>query len=94
MDPPSQYNFQHQKRGYALIICNEEFEIEELGSRPGQLDGLEKFKNTLEKEFHFEVDLKVDQTALETQTLMDTGKLPLPVLVLPGSSLVVSPVNK
>ncbi len=87
MDSFSQYNFQHQKRGYALIICNENFKNKELTKRKGQLADLKAFKDTLEQHFKFDVDLKVDQTASQTQTLMEAGKSSPPPSPLPSGLL-------
>ncbi len=71
---PTQYQFQHVKRGYALLVYNENPVV---GTRTGQLAAIEDFKmfkEMLEQQFHFEVDLEILEGPHEMYRSVRKGK--------------------
>ncbi len=74
---PTRYNSQRSERGYALLVCNENFKSKELSTptEESQLADVEALKELLEQQFQFVVDLEADQTAAEMITSVKQGKL-------------------
>lgn len=71
---PNRYPFRRPKRGYALLVCNENFKTTQLSARTSQQADLKSLKEMLEQQFQFEVDLKIDQTTRDMHESIKQGK--------------------